>query len=162
MTPNRTRGNRSTAQHHDVRGAKLLGDHIRHVLVPHQPRNGRHVRSDHHGAGVEAREVAPPAHPLRLPDPTDFTQHGVKAVHAGQGCHCVDHVGADLATDAPVGQLHDIVVDCFDEVRVNVDATEVVDDHGGSSQPTVSKQSIQQRRFTRSEVAPEDDQPRCL
>jgi hypothetical protein len=62
-----------------------------------------------------------------------------------------DQVRADAAADAAIGQADHAVPDLGDQLRIDVDGTEVVDQHGNATTVLALQDAVEQRGLSRAE-----------
>src|SRR5699024_6238172 len=108
--------------------------------------------------GEEPGEAAPRGQLTRVADPAHLAQDVVEVIAGGEVGHDACRVVRGLATDAPVRQLEGVHVRRGDEVRVDVHAAEIVDDHRRPAEHTPGEHTVDQGGLAGPEVAPDDAQ----
>src|SRR5699024_190259 len=146
-------------QNEPARPAQLGGHGVADPPPVHLVPDGQDVDAHGRPAAHEARVISPPGHDIGLSDPADFDEDGSWGwVCGADALDRRGHAVGEVAADAAVGDLPRAAVPFAQDPRVDVDLTEVVDDHGDATTVAAIEHLVEQRRLSRAAVPADDGQ----
>ena len=97
--------------------------------------------------------------PTRIGDPAGFDHQHVRARLAVEHiAQCHEQIATDAATDAAIGQRNRILILRFKQIRIDIDRSEIIDQHREAAPARRPEQTVNQRSFARPEVTADDDE----